>query len=152
MKRRGALLAAIAVALGFIATHDARAGATAPGVGAVILTPAQVGSGFTGTTIPGGRQVKGQVTLDLCGQDYASEAKRLQRLQTVYARKGGTVALSNEVVRYKPGGALQALAEVRRHVRTAPTSRSRARSEEVPRGTSRSRRSTIRNCSPARSP
>ena len=68
----------------------------------------------------GGRQVKGQVTLDFCGGGYPSEALRLRRFQTIYANQAGGAQLSNEVVRYAPGGARQALREVARRVRTCP--------------------------------
>ncbi len=85
-----------------------------------VLNPSQVGNGYlllvrkdsTGTTTP---------TLNLCGlKGYPSEKLRMIRVQVDYGRRGSSLALSNEVVKYKPGGSKQALREVTQHARTCP--------------------------------
>jgi hypothetical protein len=85
----------------------------------IVLRPSQLGSGFRERLLPYGNRVRGQVTLDLCGQTFASESLRRQRLQFVYAAPSSKTEVSNEVVRYAPGGAAQAYAELKR-VRPAP--------------------------------
>ncbi len=78
----------------------------------VILSGAQVGSGYTLATVPGGDSVIGEATLDLCDRSYPSERLRDGRLQVEYTHPGAAVGVSNEVVTYLPGGADQALKEV----------------------------------------
>lgn len=63
--------------------------------------------------------MSGQTTLDLCGGGYASESMRVARLQI--ALKNGPVVLSNEVVRYGPGGAHLAYAELKHRVGHCPS-------------------------------
>jgi hypothetical protein len=87
--------------------------AAAPSLRTIVLRPSQVGAGYRMAVIPGGDRVKGQVTLDLCGQRFASEKLRVARLQVAYGHRGKVPQLSNEVVRYRPGGARQALRELR---------------------------------------
>ena len=87
----------------------------------MVLTPAQVGPGYVLLQRQDGAGVKSTVTLDLCGRaGYSSEKLRTARLQVNYLKRGTTLGLSNEVVRYKPGGARQAMAEVVQHARTCP--------------------------------
>ena len=86
--------------------------AAAPGLRSIVLAPAQVGTGYRMSVIPGGTLVTGQVTLDLCSSSFPSEKLRVARLQVSYAKPGAKLQVSNEVVRYKPGGARQALREV----------------------------------------
>jgi hypothetical protein len=112
------LLVALAVA-GLLALPAATA-ASAP-VTKIALTAAEVGPGYVRHTIPGGNQVQGQVTLDMCGGGYPSEALRTARLQVGFAPPAGAKAqVSNEVVSYAGAGAQQALREVRRHIATCP--------------------------------
>jgi hypothetical protein len=121
MRRRGAVLvAASLVAVALTTGGGATATTDPPPLDSVVLTARQVGPGYTRFTMDGGRSVKGQVTLDFCGGGYPSEALRLRRFQTIYANQSGGAQLSNEVVRYAPGGARQALREVARRVRTCP--------------------------------
>jgi hypothetical protein len=116
----GRLLAA-AVALTLTAVVAGTAVAAAPvSLDSVILRASQVGPGYVRSTIPGGRAVRGQVTLDFCGGGYATEALRSRRFQAVYGKQGSGLVLSNEVVRYQPGGARKALAEVARHIDSCP--------------------------------
>lgn len=77
-----------------------------------VLATSQVGTGYQAAVIPGGKLVAGETTLDFCNKTYSSEALRSARLQVEYTHKGGP-QLSNEVVSYQPGGARQALAEMR---------------------------------------
>ena len=121
MRRRGALVGTIAIlAVALTTGTGATATADPPPLDSVVLTAKQAGPGYTRFTMDGGRQVNGQVTLDFCGGGYPSEALRLRRFQTIYANPAGGAQLSNEVVRYAPGGARQALREVARRVRTCP--------------------------------
>jgi hypothetical protein len=86
----------------------------------VILAASQVGPGYRGRVIQDGRRVQGQVTLDLCGFAFASEALRIARLQVAYYQSGRAPALSNEVVSYKPGGTGAAMQELREAVQKCP--------------------------------
>ncbi|HET8528489.1 MAG TPA: hypothetical protein VFL60_06225 [Gaiellaceae bacterium] len=88
----------------------------------VVLKPAQVGKGYQLYARPDGFGVKAAPTLDLCGKpsSYPSEKLRADRLQVDYQKKRSKLLLSLEVVRYKPGGANQALREVRSHAVGCP--------------------------------
>jgi hypothetical protein len=88
-------------------------------VAAVVLQPAQVAPDVTLKRLPGGNQVAGQVTLDLCGYTFHTEALRLARLQVAYTRSSIPV-VSNEVVAYKSGGAASALRELRTAIAHCP--------------------------------
>jgi hypothetical protein len=93
----------------------------APNLSTVILKPAQVGKGYGVYARSDGFGVKAAPTLDLCGRGgYASEKLRVDRLQVNYLKAKSTLGLSNEVVRYKPGGAKQAISEVARHAASCP--------------------------------
>jgi hypothetical protein len=87
----------------------------------VVLRAAQVGPGSITREIPGGRDVKGQITLDLCGYRFRSEKLRVARVQLSWiSNTGGPPFLSNEVVAYKPGGAAKAIKELRTAIATCP--------------------------------
>jgi hypothetical protein len=106
------VLALAAVALASAASLDLRT---------VILPPAQVGKGYQLVARSDGFGVKSAPTLDLCGRrGYASEKLRVDRLQVNYLKRGTQIGLSNEVVRYKAGGAAQALREVALHAMSCP--------------------------------
>ncbi|HEV7134230.1 MAG TPA: hypothetical protein VGN27_10920 [Gaiellaceae bacterium] len=94
--------------------------ATAPDVSKLILRGSQVGPGYLLFQRSDGHGVKTQVTLNLCGTDYPSEARRVTRLQTNYLHRNTTLGISNEVVTYRSGGAAQAMQEVARHVDGCP--------------------------------
>ena len=88
----------------------------------VILRPAQVGAGYQLIARSDGFGVKSAPTLDLCGRKgYPSEKLRVDRLQVNYLKQKTELGLSNEVVRYKPGGAKQALKEVGLHAMSCPS-------------------------------
>src|SRR4051794_26443286 len=98
------------------------AATAAPNLNTVILKPAQVGTGYGIYARSDGFGVKAAPTLDLCGRKgYPSETKRIGRLQVNYLKAKQPIGLSNEVVRYKPGGAKQALREVLQHAQTCPS-------------------------------
>jgi hypothetical protein len=91
-----------------------------PSLAKVLLTPTQVGPGYV-LQVPADGQGTAQRTLDLCGtKGYPSESLRVERLQVDYARLNAPFRLSNEVVRYKPGGAAQAMREVAQHAANCP--------------------------------
>jgi hypothetical protein len=93
----------------------------APNLNQAILKPAQVGKGYGVYARSDGFGVKAAPTLDLCGRrGYPSEKLRVDRLQVNYLKANTTLGLSNEVVRYKPGGAKQALHEVAQHAASCP--------------------------------
>lgn len=89
------------------------ASAATPLLQRVLLRPGQVGAGYQLLRFKQGNVVTGQVTLDLCGFSFKSERLRVARRQVAYLRHGKVVQLSNEVVRYRHGGAQQALRELR---------------------------------------
>jgi len=91
-----------------------------PNVSGLVLRPAQVGSSYVMLAQRNGNLVQGQVTLNLCGAGYASERFRMTRLQVNYASLAMPIAISNEVVTYRSGGAAQAMREVTRRATTCP--------------------------------
>jgi hypothetical protein len=95
-----------------------RAAAAGP-LDATVLAPAQVGAGYHLLERQGGRGLQ-TPTMDLCGFRFPSEGLRTGRVQVNYARSASLPALSNEVVSYRRGRALQALAEVRAAIRQCP--------------------------------
>lgn len=115
---RWILVCACALAAASAATAAVMA-TPAQTVAGVVLRPAQVAPDVTLKRLPGGNQVAGQVTLDLCGYTFHSEALRVARLQVAYTR-GATPVVSNEVVAYKPGGAASALHELRTAIANCP--------------------------------
>jgi ectoine hydroxylase len=130
IRSRATLFACVVVA----ATVPSAARSADPGVALrqVVLRSAQVGQGYVRKAIRGGGEVRGQVTLDLCGFSFASENRRTGRLQVAYIRRGTTLALSNEVVSYRPGGTALAMKEVERAVRSCPPHEVRSTVRGVP--------------------
>jgi hypothetical protein len=96
--------------------------ATSPDVTKMVLTPAQVGDGYVMLQRRDGVGVNNTVTLNLCGAStsYPSESLRSARLQVDYLKQKTTLGLSNEIVRYKKGGAAQAMREVLQHAARCP--------------------------------
>lgn len=94
--------------------------ASQPNLAKILIKPAAVGPGYVLVQRTDGKGTA-QRTLDLCGTNgYPSEKLRVDRLQVDYGKLGGNLLLSNEVVRYKPGGAAKAMREVAAHARTCP--------------------------------
>jgi hypothetical protein len=98
----------------------ALAPAVTPNVGALVLQPAQVGEGYVLQARSDGKGVKGTVTLNLCGTDYPSEHFRAARRQVDYVKAGSGIGISNEVVTYRAGAAVQAMREAIHHAATCP--------------------------------
>jgi len=80
----------------------------------LVLRQSDVGTALIVTTIPGGNQVAGEATLDLCGATFASESLRTARLQVAGTNLQGDTPLSTEAVLYSnPNGTAQAFSELR---------------------------------------
>ncbi|HJT37357.1 MAG TPA: hypothetical protein VJ818_02935 [Actinomycetota bacterium] len=82
----------------------------------VVLTAAEAST--SGPPVTEALAFNGQglqdITLDLCGLQYPSDLKRVDRLQVDYMDVQTKTKLieSNEIVRYNPGGAAQAYSEL----------------------------------------
>jgi hypothetical protein len=115
--RRSTAIAVVLLCLAFGvsagAGQSANGATTEPeNLASLLLTPTQIGPGYRLVQRPDGTGLKGLATLDMCGYRFGSEKLRLSRLQVNYVHSGRTVTLSNEIVAYQPGGAVQALEEV----------------------------------------
>lgn len=93
---------------------------SAPNVDRLILQPTQVGTGYVMLVAAGGKGVKAQRTMNLCGTDYPSERFRTTRLQVNYLKWTAKIGVSNEVVTYRSGGAALAMREVLAHATACP--------------------------------
>ncbi|MBX6372157.1 MAG: hypothetical protein IRZ02_07865 [Acidothermus sp.] len=85
-----------------------------------LLPASAIGSGVRIVLISGGRDAVTEPTLDFCTFTYTSERDRLTRVQVRY--EGGPQAVSEEFVRYKPGGAAKAFGELRTAISRCPSS------------------------------
>jgi len=117
---RSLLYVCVSVIIAATVPSAARSAGPGPALRQVVLRPAQVGQGYALKIFRGGNEVKGQVTLDLCGFRFASESRRTGRLQVAYIRRGSKLAVSNEVVSYRLGGAALAMREVEEAVQACP--------------------------------
>ncbi len=96
------------------------ASASPPSLASIAFT-AEVASQVGGVPVASNPHVSTAIgagtdaTLDLCGATFPSEALRVQRYQVFFldAAHPDRQVESNEVVRYRPGGATQAYGEVR---------------------------------------
>lgn len=80
-------------------------------------------TGWRVELFPGGAQVKGEVTLDLCGAHFPSEGLRVARRQLGVVGTPMSAAFSSEAVLYRNAAATrQAFAELRRAESTCPPS------------------------------
>jgi hypothetical protein len=135
-RRRGLILVAVAVLMGAACTSgNSDSSSTTSGSEPAADTPtgidlarrvslqeSDVAPANTVELIEDGDRVVGEVTLDLCGADFASEQRRKVRYQveTVTA-EGENAAVSSEAVIYDSReGAQQALDEVRRAQESCP--------------------------------
>ena len=109
--------AVVATLVGSVAVF---AGSQPPSLPSLILRPSQVGAGYRLQQRSDGHGVRGFVTLDLCGFSFPSEQLRSARLQVNYVHSGTAAEVSNEIVRYRKGGAVQALREVTYAARHCP--------------------------------
>jgi hypothetical protein len=107
--------------VGMLVAALAIAAAAQPNLAKIVLKPTAVGVGYVLVQRNDGHGTA-QRTLDLCGtQNYASERLRVDRLQVDYFKQNAPLALSNEVVTYKSGGAAQAMREVAQHAANCPS-------------------------------
>lgn len=107
-----------------------------PQLKSLLLTASDVGSSGVPVGVAllkGGNQVAGQTTLDACAGHFASESKRVARIQVAYIAEAGSGAgqeiASNEVVRYSPGGTTEAFSELQHVVATCPSRKQLSRNE-----------------------
>ena len=78
------------------------------------MKDADLPEGVTFELIPGGDEVAGQVTLDMCGVEFPSEALRVARHQRIARDSADELIINNENVRYRDAdAAAQGLAELR---------------------------------------
>lgn len=89
-----------------------------------LLAPGEVGPGVQMALYPDGRGLQGQLgtTLDFCNYHYTSESSRTTRVQVTYLDPSRHQQVSNEFVRYRPGGAASAFAELTKAASTCPSS------------------------------
>ncbi len=120
-----------------------------PDLSKIVLGGSQVGAGYKLTTFPFGNSFIGEPTLDLCGASYSSETLRTGRLQVRYARPGSrspSRTRSSPTQVQAPSRRWRRWRASRRRAHASPSCSAPERS---PRPT-RSRRSPIRSCPPAR--
>jgi hypothetical protein len=87
----------------------------------LVVQPADVAFGYGVGTIPGGAEVGGETTLDLCNARYPSEARRTARRQVAVVDLVGDSPLGTEAVLYRrPADATQAFTELRRAAAQCP--------------------------------
>jgi hypothetical protein len=85
----------------------------------LVLRAAQVGPGYVLVPFQEGRTLK-RPTLDMCHLTFRSEKLRLARDKVVFQRGQNDPTIANEVVTYKPGGAAQALKDIRGSIARCP--------------------------------
>jgi hypothetical protein len=110
------------------ATSSATGGSTAPELSAeetlasIGLQPEDADDGFTYAGYPGGDQVRGMVSLDICGQRFDSESLRVARHQVGIKGADGKGVISTEALLYRdPAAAEQAMDEIQAAVAACPT-------------------------------
>jgi hypothetical protein len=87
----------------------------------LVVGQSDLPSSYAVQLIPGGNQVGGETTLDLCNASYPSEALRTNRLQ-VAALAARNVGLSTEAVLYQtPAASAQAFSELRAAAASCPS-------------------------------
>lgn len=96
------------------------AGPTQAMLGKIGLTQSDLPAGYGPNVMQQGDVVEGQVSLDLCGADFPSELLRVARHQVAFEGPAGRL-LANENLAYSPGGAQQAMSELRTARAQCPT-------------------------------
>jgi hypothetical protein len=83
-----------------------------------MIAAPDVGADYSRYTVEGGDIVDADhPTFGYCDHTFDSDGLRRTRLQASFRAGSGTLSpVSNEIVVYRPGGAVQALAEVRAHL------------------------------------
>ena len=90
---------------------------------AISVTQSDVGAGTRVAVISGGNKVAGQVTLDLCGGHFPSEALRVARHQVAAVNETKREAFSTEAVLYgSPADTAQVFTELQHAAATCPSS------------------------------
>jgi hypothetical protein len=120
--------------LAVVVTACTLAGGTAfagTGLRSLVLRASQIGPGYRLKERPDGHGVRGFVTLDMCGYTFRSESLRTARLQVDYVARGKP-HVSNEVVRYRPGGVTTAFREIMYAWRNCPPGPARSHIRGVP--------------------
>jgi len=114
-------------------TIPVRPSTTAPGAGVpgdptaralagLVIGQSDLPAGWTVQVIPGGDQVSGQPTLDVCNGTFPSESLRTTRLQVVATDAQAAAVLSTEAVLYEsPAATVQAFGELRSTAASCPT-------------------------------
>lgn len=116
------LIAAVLAVLAATATAASARPTAGTDLDKLVLRASQLGPGYKLLHRPAdGRGVNGFVTLDMCGYDFTSEARRTGRLQVNYDGPGAVIKYSNEVVSYAPGGTRLALKELNQAVNNCPS-------------------------------
>lgn len=93
---------------------SAPSGPVASALAGLVLQQSDVDANDTVQLLPGGDQVAGETTLDICNGIYPSESLRVARLQVLGADDQGNETLSTEAVAYRsPQATAQAFAELR---------------------------------------
>jgi hypothetical protein len=88
---------------------------------ALLVQPRDTTPALSVRLLPGGDQVNGQPTLDLCNGNFPSESLRTARLQDVAVDTSGAAILSTEAVLYRSAAATkQAFQELRRVAASCP--------------------------------
>ncbi len=88
----------------------------------LVVQQADVGPAQQIVLIPGGNQVIGQTTLDLCNGNFPSESTRSARLQVIEGNDQGQGVLSTEAVLYQsPAATAKAFDELRHVAATCPS-------------------------------
>ena len=95
--------------------------ATPSSLSGLLVQPRDTTSALSVHLLPGGDQVTGQATLDLCSGTFPSESLRVARLQDVAEAASGTAVLSTEAVLYRNAAATaQAFRELRSAAASCP--------------------------------
>ena len=88
----------------------------------LVVTPADVPSGLTVDTIPGGDDAQNEATLNICNATFPSEQLRVARHQVAAGASQGGVVFSTEAVVYRnPAATAQAFTELREAAAHCPT-------------------------------
>jgi hypothetical protein len=85
----------------------------------LVVKAAQVGPGYVLVPYEAARTLS-RPTLDMCHMTFPSEALRTARDRVTFQRGENDPTIANEVVAYKPGGAAQAMRDIRGSVKRCP--------------------------------
>ena len=87
----------------------------------LVLQQTDVSASFNVQLLPGGSEVRGQTTLDLCNGKFATESRRVARLQDVVQDNQGNSLVSTEAVLYRNvSDSVEAFNELRQVAASCP--------------------------------